>query len=236
MARCIADLIKQKAEVIMFTRKPLLGFLALLATTPHAQAERLALPLALPQGAQICDLQGWAYSNGLAEVVLRQSPDKASKALGIVPVDAPPNAASHGNMLYPAEVTVTQYDSGWLKVSALRDLENGEAARALPPTPGWIEANAIRFNIQSGHGYEAPDTASKVIIDMKDEWATEVGEIEQVHACQGDWVLVDYRQTLTRDAQDALVPLAAEKQFRKQAWFRNTCGDFFTTCDRQMDQ
>lgn len=230
MARCIADLIKQKAEVIMFTRKPLLGFLALLATTPHAQAERLALPLALPQGAQVCDLQGWAYSNGLAEVVLRQSPDKASKALGIVPVDAAPNAASHGNMLYPAEVTVTQYDSGWLKVSALRDLENGEAARALPPTPGWIEANAIRFNIQSGHGYEAPDTASKVIIDMKDEWATEVGEIEQVHACQGDWVLVDYRQTLTRDAQDALVPLAAEKQFRKQAWFRNTCPPTASVC------
>lgn len=219
----------------MFIRKPLLGFLALLASTPHVQANRLALPLALPQGTQFCDLQGWAYSNGLAEVALHQFPDKASKALGIVPVDDLLQDALHGNRLYPAEVTITQYDSGWLKVSELRDLENGDAARAVPPTPGWIEANAIRFNIQSGHGYEAPDTASKVIIDMKDEWATEVGEIEQVHACQGDWVLVDYRQKLIRDAQYALVPVATEKQFRKQAWFRNTCGDFFTTCDRQVD-
>jgi len=220
----------------MFIQKSLFGFLVLFATAPHAQAERLALPLALPQSAQNCDLQGWAYSNGLAEVVLRQSPDKDSEALGIVPVDDLLPDASHGNTLYPAEVTITQYDSGWLKISALRDLENGEAARAVPPTPGWIKANAIRFNIQSGHGYESPDPASKILINMKDEWATEVGQIEQVHACQDDWVLVDYRQTLIRDAQDALVPLTAEQQVRKQAWFRNTCGDFFTTCDRQVGQ
>lgn len=220
----------------MVIRNSFLGLLALLATAPHAQAERLALPLTLPQGAQNCDLQGWAYSNGLADVVLRQSPDKESRALGIVPVSDPSKIASHGNMLYPAEVTVAQYDRGWLKVSELRDQENDEAARVVPPTPGWIEANAIRFNIQSGNGHEAPDPASKVLIDMKGEWATEVGEIEQVRACQGDWVLVDYRQTLTREAQHGLVPLSAEKQFRRQAWFRNTCGDLFTTCDRRVDQ
>lgn len=236
MAHYIADLVTRKAIAIMTIRQPLLGFLALLATAPLAQAERLPLPLDLPQGVQKCELQGWAYSNGLVDVVLRHAPDKDSKARGIVPVDDPSKTAAHGTLLYPVEITIVQYDSGWLKVSVLRDQENGEAARDLPPTPGWIAANAIRFNIQSGHGHEAPDPASPVLIDMKDEWATEVGEIEQVHACQGDWVLVDYRQTLTRDAQDALVPLAAEKQFRKQAWFRNTCGDLFTTCDRGSEQ
>ncbi|MBK1793592.1 hypothetical protein JHL21_03675 [Devosia sp. WQ 349] len=235
MAHYIADRIKLNPVGIMVIRNPLLGFLALLAIAPQAQAERLGIPLPLPQGVQTCELQGWAYSNGLVEVVLRQSPDKDSKALGIVPVDDPSKTASHGNMLYPAEITIVQYDGGWLKVSALRDLENAEAERAVPPTPGWIAANSIRFNIQSGNGYAAPDTASAVLIDMKGEWATEVGEIEQVHACQANWVLVDYRQTLTRDAQGALVPVAEEKQTRKQAWFRNTCGDLFTTCDRQLD-
>lgn len=30
---------------------------------------------------------------------------------------------------------------------------------------------------------------------------------------------------------NAIIPLAKEKHTRKQAWFRDTCGDLFTTCD-----
>lgn len=220
----------------MVIRIAVFGGLALLALAPQAQAERLPLPLALPQGMQNCELQGWAYSNGLADVVLRHSPDGHGTALGIVPVVDRSKTASHGNRLYPAVLVIEQYRNGWLQASVVSDQENLEAARATPPTPGWIPANAIRFNIQASQGYEAPDSASKVLIDLKDDWASELGDIEQVHACQDDWVLVDYRQKLTRGAHDALVPLAEERQFRKQAWFRNTCGDLFTTCDRGSAQ
>lgn len=33
-----------------------------------------------------------------------------------------------------------------------------------------------------------------------------------------------------------IVPLAKEKQARKQAWLCDACGDFFTTCDRGAAQ
>lgn len=220
----------------MDMRTPIVGILTLLALAPYAQAERLPLPLALPEGVKQCELQGWAYSNGLAPIVMRQSADQDSAPLGIVPVDDLSKTASHGNTLYPAVMVIAQYDKGWMKAAVVTDQENLEAARATPPAPGWIPANAIRFNIQASQGHEAPDRASKVLIELKGEWASEVGEIEQVHACQDDWVLVDYRQTLTRGADDALVPLPAEQQFRRQAWFRDTCGDLFTTCDRGSAQ
>lgn len=58
MAHYIADFTKLKAIAIIDIRKALLGVLTFLATTPLAQAERLTLPLALPQGAQECELQG----------------------------------------------------------------------------------------------------------------------------------------------------------------------------------
>lgn len=209
---------------------------ALLVISGPAQAERLALPLALPQDAPRCRLEGWAYSNGLVEVVLRQAPDAASPALGIVPLGDPLTPALHGDGLYPALMTISQYASGWLKVSALTDQENGEAARDVPPAAGWIAANGIRFTIQSGQGHAAPDAGSAVLIDLQDDWATELGQIDEVRACQGDWVLVAYRQTLARDAKGALSPLAGEQQLRKQAWFRNTCGDLFTTCDRTAER
>lgn len=216
----------------MNLRKAIAGLLVVLATAGQAQAERLALPLALPQAVQDCALHGWVYSNGLVELVLRQSPDASSTALGIVPVGDPSQTASHGNGLYPAQVAISHYATGWLKVSELTDQENEEAARDLPPLPGWIAANAIRFTIQSGQGHAAPDAASAVLIDLHDDWATELGQIDELRACQGDWVLVAYRQTLARTATGALLALAGDQQIRKQAWFRNTCGDLFTTCDR----
>lgn len=37
------------------------------------------------------------------DVILRESSDKDSTALGILPVDDPTKSASHGNMLYPAD-------------------------------------------------------------------------------------------------------------------------------------
>jgi len=151
-------------------------------------------------------------------------------------VGDPSKTASHGNALYPAIIVIEQYHNGWLKASDVTDAENLEATRPTPPAPGWITANSIRFNIQAGQGHEAPDTGSKVLIDLNGDWASEVGEILQVHACQEDWVLVDYRQKLTRGEHGALVPLADENQTRKQAWFRDTCGDLFTTCDRGTAQ
>ena len=215
----------------MMLRKPITGLMLLLLASP-VQAERLPLPLALPQGRPSCALDGWAYSNGLVDVVMRQAPDANSKALGIVPLGDPSAPSTQGDGLYPAQLTISHYAAGWLKVAALTDQENGEDARALPPAAGWIAANGIRFTIQSGQGHAAADAGSAVLIDLQDDWATELGQIDEVRACQGDWVLVVYRQTLVRDAKGALHPVADERQIRKEAWFPNTCGDLFTTCDR----
>lgn len=216
----------------MSVRTPIVALLIILVTASQSFAERLPLPLPLPKGLQDCALKGWAFSNGLEDVVLRDGPHKDSKMIGIVLEAMPSRSGSQEQSLYPVHLEITQYENGWMKVSSLKDQVNDGKARSLPSPPGWIPANAIRFKLQSGNGYLAPDSTSKVLIDLNGQSATEIGQIEQVEACQGDWVLLAYRQKLTRGADGALIPLTEERQFRKQAWFRNTCGDFLTTCDR----
>lgn len=128
-------------------------------------------------------------------------------------------------------IIIEQYHNGWLEVSVVTDEKNLETARDTSPASSSIPANAIRFNIQAGQEHEASDTVSKVLIDLKADWASELEKIQQVHACQEDGVLADYRRIRTGGEHDALIPLAEEKQTRKQSWFRDTCGDLFTTCN-----
>lgn len=149
MPRCPPDLRKLKAAIDMVNRTPIFGGLATRVLTPYAHAERLPLALALPKGVQNCELQGWAFSDGLEEIVLHQFPRQESKALGIVPVMDRSRTASHGNMRYRTVVVIAQYDNGWRKASDVTDQENLQAARDTAPTPEWIPANAIRVNIQA---------------------------------------------------------------------------------------
>lgn len=205
----------------------LLLTVAILVSPAHAQAVG-----DMPLAPAACQLDGWANAVGEGPVTLRATPAPEGASLGELPLFDGDKSSANGDVLYPAELTVTGYENQYLLVTHLTDQENAEAARPLPAIPGWIPADAIRFTIQSGQGHQAPDAGSPVLIDLHDDWAGELGEIETVHACQADWVLVSYRQTLQRNQAGGLDPVPQAEQRAQRMWFRNICGNMFTTCDQ----
>ena len=61
-----------------------------------------------------------------------------------------------------------------------------------------------------------------------------MGSIEQVIACSGEWVLLDYSLKKRRNPQTlALKKLSPAEQQASQgrAWFRGVCANQETTCE-----
>ncbi|WP_217622879.1 hypothetical protein [Ketogulonicigenium robustum] len=185
----------------------------------------------LPQG---CTLSGWISPAVADGVPARALPDSGAAVLGVYPVSDNTPPAGREDPLVPVMVEVGAAQDGWFQIVAASDGDNDDA-RPLPPNTGWVPADSVRFAIQSARGYAQPDTSSAQLVDLGDDWATDLGAVDQVLSCAGDWVQIDYRQTLKRAANDALVDITPHTQTR--AWFRGVCGNPMTTCDmRSVDR
>jgi hypothetical protein len=65
--------------------------------------------------------------------------------------------------------------------------------RPLPAGEGWIPDDAAQIGIQAALGYANPDAASPLLLDIGDDWVTDMGWTGAIRGCSGDWLLVDYQ-------------------------------------------
>ncbi|MET4683522.1 hypothetical protein [Brevundimonas faecalis] len=194
--------------------------------TPAAAREPTQMT---PMGDQACALQAWINDIPGRDVEVRANPHVDAQVIGTLPHTGPDDDR------LSIHISITASNSGWLKIQDASD-DDADRARPVYSGQGWIEADAVRFGIQSGRGFAAPDARSDRVVDLDDNWATEMGRIEKVLDCRQDWVLIDFVQERRRDGDDRLIDIPVQDRLQRRAWFRGVCDAQETTCDmRSVD-
>lgn len=196
---------------------------AAMAASPQAEA---------PAGSTTCAFGAWANYEK-PSITVREAPSANAKALGQIPTKP---AAGEPEYSYSVTFDVKQAQDGWLKIANASDAYNedefpDQAPRKVYKGEGWIRADDARVGIQSARGYLKPDAASQRLVDLGSDWLTEMGRIQGIRACRGDWVLLDYLVDRKRSPQDEIVERAKGEQLAGRAWFRGLCDVQETTCD-----
>jgi len=200
-------------------------------TAPQARAE-------VPSGSTSCDFDAWTSFRANAPVDIRAQPDAAAKILGSLPVSTNPNEE-----VGSVEFVVVEARPGWLRINQATD-PGGEDEKGTPLPPrdvyqgtGWIPDNAAQIGIQSALGYARPDAGSPIILDLDDDWLTDMGDLQAIRACSGPWLLLDYHLRRERRPSGALIDIPDTESRTGTAWFRGICANQYTTCDmKSVDQ
>jgi len=178
-----------------------------------------------PATEQRCALEGWTNNALPGDIEVRSAPHPNAPVIGWLP---------HTSALderHSVRFRITASRAGWLRVEEASDRNNTGAERTVSSSPGWVAANSVSFGIQSARGYAAADQASRRLVDLGDDWATDLGTVTRVLACRDDWAQVDIVLKHRRGANGELMDLPAKDQTRYRAWFRGICGNEETTCD-----
>lgn len=210
--------------------------LALAAQAGVVEAQPVPVPnVWMPTEATTCDLAAWPSYRLSTPLVVRSAPDAQAVALGAIPTRAQEREYPHS-----VRFQVKEARRGWLKIADASDAYNeGETDADDRPLPvrtvysgeGWIPADAAQFAIQSARGFARPDRAGERVLDLGDDWVTDMGRVTAIRACGRDgWVLVDY--VIQRESVGgALQALPANRIRTGTAWFQGVCGAEETTCD-----
>jgi hypothetical protein len=134
-----------------------------------------------------------------------------------------------------ADFSIIGSHNGWLRISGARDyaaLLYDFASRKTYSGIGWVHGSRVRFSIQSGIGFQCPNKTSPQLINVSDVWLDEIADLTKVVACQGKWVLVDYKHRKRKKTNGkAKTTLSKRKLKTGRAWFRGVCSVQETTCD-----
>ncbi len=135
------------------------------------------------------------------------------------------------------EVAVTQYLSGWLRVTDATDNTDlsGSQPLKLPQASGWVSGKLLTVKSQAKVGRAAPRSDAIAIATLTEAAfdADEFVENAQVLGCSGSWVLVDY--DIPRQNQELLKALqlndmARSRPGRFRVWVDQICAIQETSC------
>ncbi len=192
-----------------------------------SQAATITVP-----SATTCRFDAWPSYRLTEPLAVRSRPMSGAPIVGTLPVG--------GDYPYSVMFAVLGTRSGYVRIDGASDAYNADAVdaagRALPRRAvysgaGWVAADAVTVRFQSGRGRSRPDPDAPSVIDLGDDWLTDMGRVDAIHGCSGEWVLVDYTIERRRDAGDRIVDIAAADRPTGRAWFRGLCAVEETTCD-----
>ena len=208
------------------------GGIALLAGLSLSLA-CFAEDLWLPDAETECRLEGWSKSTDQHGQHVRSSAGAHSEVVG----NLPPYVFNFDSYNYGVEFQIIGSHLGWIKIAEAKD-DPRRSNLPLRPTysgVGWIPGESVDFAVQSGSGHLRPDAQSSKAIDLKGDWLTSMGSVNQVVACSGEWVLLDYSLKRQRNQQTLKLQKLTEEERRSsrgRAWFRGVCANQETTCER----
>lgn len=208
-----------------------LTMLALAAgVAPPVSAAPSATGVPLPTGATTCEFSGWIPGMATSKpLAVRAAPSAKARMLGPIPVGGDPKVYE-----YAAEVRITGTSPGWIRINGASDdmnINNDAPARPIYRGEGWIPNDAVRIGIQSGLGHERPDPNSRKLLDHPGRWLPELGQIEAILGCSGEWILLQYRLDKRPVSEDRTAEIAQRDRRSQRAWFRGVCSAQETTCD-----
>jgi hypothetical protein len=177
-----------------------------------------------PIQSRKCNISGWSATDAAdgSAVAVRAKPWFGSRILGTLPTDGASYAGPKPRFL--AEFDIVESHNGWFRIANARIIAIQGASYDAHPVKisGWIEPTAIRFSIQSSHGFASPDKKS------------------EIRASAPAWVMTSWRVLYNCNDKWAEVETSPEEwdedwpRFglpRPRAWFRGICGSSMIGCD-----
>lgn len=213
-----------------------LASVSLAACVFATPAQALASQAWTPPGATACQFDGWTNSLKPA-IPVRDGPSSDAARVGMLPVTADEEESEY---TYSVRFRVTEALNGWLKIDQASDDYNeaeGAPPREVYRGSGWIRSDDARVGIQSGRGYAQPDSKSERLLDLGGDWLTDRGQIQNIVACSGEWLLLDYQLNTRATSDGRLQDIPEKDRGIARAWFRGVCSNEETTCDmRSVDK
>ena len=191
----------------------------------------------MPANETECRIEGWSTETHQPGLPVHSSAGINAQVVGTLPAYVI-NFDSHS---FGIEFQIIGSHQGWLKIRGAKDDPDRSKLplRATYPGIGWIPGESVAFRVQSGSGHLRPDAESPKLIDLKGDWLTSMGKIEQVIACSGEWVLLDYSLSKQRNLKTLALKRLTEAERRTtqgRAWFRGVCANQETTCEFSWPQ
>lgn len=186
----------------------------------------------VPSAESACTLEGWAVDRDPRGLNVRAGPSAQARVLGTLP----PLSIGEDRADFGVPFRITASRGGWLRIEGAQDdpSRSGEPARPTYAGSGWVSGRLVRFKVQSGHGYRAPDAASERIVDLGDDALTDLAALHGVLACSGAWALVEFVQEKRRDPATQALRDETDRS-PQRAWFRGICANQETSCDSVGD-
>jgi hypothetical protein len=193
----------------------------------------------IPKGETQCSLGGWVKDKDPRGLNVRAAPSANAKVVGTLPADEEGEVQQDGHpwsYFRTGGFDIRGSANGWIRIENGYDYRVSDVPDEVPDRPaykgsGWISGRYVGFVMQGETGRTRPNANSEAIVTLAEDLSGDA--IENVVACAGKWVLLDFHQKYGRDDKGYLINLTPEQQAasRGRAWFHGVCDIMETTCD-----
>ena len=180
------------------------------------------------------DISGFLTDPDPTGRIVRDAPSPNGRELGRI---LPPEKESEYGLAATFQILGSK--NGWLEIA---DAGYDPQLYGKTPPPmysghGWIAGGGIHVTLQSSLGFAMPSHKSPVLVDLTSDGYFDDTPMPRVVACEGRWVLADWRTGPDKD-----LPTRPEPKYRKEAvvserplvlraWVTGVCNNQVTTCD-----
>jgi hypothetical protein len=187
-------------------------------------------PVSSRATGQCGDVSGYLDDPAPRGRAVYAAPDTQSPVLGRI---LPPVLIE--NRGWPVSFAIHEARDGWLLVEHAGDdsVLIERAPRPMYSGHGWIRGNGVSVGVQASQMFAEPRHASDIVVQADPVHTLEgVGEMVEVSACEGDWVLSRWRIREPRGVRYHANALVTANPLVVQGWVTGICNIQETSCDQ----
>jgi len=139
------------------------------------------------------------------------------------------------NRDWAVSFAIREARDGWLLVEGAGDdsVLTERSPRPMYAGRGWIRGNSVSVGVQASQMFAEPRHASDIVVQADPVHTLEgVGEMVEVSACEGDWVLSRWRIREPRDVRYHDNAVVTANPLVLQGWVTGICNIQETSCDQ----
>ena len=136
---------------------------------------------------------------------------------------------------WAASFAIREARDGWLLVEHAGDdsVVTETPARPMYSGRGWIRGKGVSVGVQASQAFAEPRHASDIVVQADPDHQLEgVGEMVEVSACEGDWVLARWRIRDPGSVRYHASAFVAANPLVVKGWVTGICNIPETSCDQ----
>jgi hypothetical protein len=187
-------------------------------------------PISNRATGQCGDISGYLNDPAPSGRQVHAMPDTQSPVLGRI---LPPVVDQYRP--WPVSFAIREARDGWLLVEHAGDdpVLTERPARPMYSGRGWIRGKGVSVGVQASQAFAEPRHASDIVVQADPMHTLEgVGEVVEVFACEGDWVLARWQIREAGSVRHSDNAVVSRNPLVLQGWATGICNIQETSCDQ----